>query len=139
MPHGLYPTSWYSVKTTTSAAGSVPLAAPAAPIPAAPPPTMTIRWGIWLPSPAHGRGATSVDHKVWLVNYVVQVAVSRQGQSSPPTGYATVVAGQSPAAEARCAVIGGACADDRCRPHHRLGHRPEDAPTAQGGWTLARP
>src|SRR5262245_29001632 len=62
MPHGLYAASSNSVKTTTSPSGQAPLKAPAAPIPAAPPPTTTVLTAMPSPLAARPLGApSSVD------------------------------------------------------------------------------
>src|SRR3954462_5635844 len=70
MPHGLYAASSYSVWTVISASGSVPRAAPAAPMPAAPPPMTTI----FLATRASFAGvspASGVQHGERDVNYPV--------------------------------------------------------------------
>src|SRR6476661_2429452 len=86
MPQGLYAASSYSVYTTTSAVLSVPLAAPAAPMPAAPPPTTTI-FTVATSSQAIGMDdrCTSVYYNEYLF-----LCLSRRGDTKifelAPTG-----------------------------------------------------
>src|SRR5262245_34713681 len=89
MPHGLYPTSWNRVYTTTALDESTAFAAPAAPIPAAPPPMMSTLSATWT----HSRwyGTMPIHHGTPRVDYArctlaMSTGAARRANRSPTTG-----------------------------------------------------
>src|SRR5262249_36464036 len=89
MPQGLYPTSWNWVYTITVLDESIAFAAPAAPIPAAPPPMMSTLRATWT----HSRwyGTMRIHHGTPRVDYArrtlaMSTGAARRAKHSRTTG-----------------------------------------------------